>query len=89
VSVVGISTGNDPPVPPGATNGVDVLRGVGDGLRGGVGEGVQVGSIKILWVGLGGIGVEGANVGIGEGVGEAQLTSMRMKTKNHIFLSFI
>ena len=79
VRAVGIPAGIDPPEPPGVTSGVEVLRGVGVGLRGGVGEGVQVGSIKIRGVGLGRMGVGGAEVGVDVGVGEAQLTRIIMK----------
>jgi hypothetical protein len=36
--------------------GVDVARGVGEGANGGVGEGVQVGKMRIRGVTVGGMG---------------------------------
>jgi hypothetical protein len=60
---------------------VDVLRGVGVALRGGVGEGVQVGNIWTRFVALGMICVGGAGVGVDVEV--AQLESNRMKPKKY------
>lgn len=76
--------GNAPNIPPGVTRGVDVLRGVTVGLRGGVGEGVQVGSIRLRGITLGGMDVGGA--GVGEVVGVALAQPARImdmpKTRN-------
>ena len=78
----------EPLFPPGVTRGVDVLRGVGDGLRGGVGEGVQVGSITMRLVGVGGMGVGGAELGVEVRLGEAQLTSRKLKPINSNLIRF-
>ena len=75
-------------MPPGVTRAVAVSRGVGDGLRGGVGEGVQVGSITMRLVGEGGMGVAGAEVGVDVSVGEAQLASRKLKPINRNLIRF-
>lgn len=77
----GILVSKEPPGPPGVIKGVDVLRGVEVGLRGGVIEGVQVGSIWIRLVGLGGIGVGGLEVGVKVAVGVAQLVTNMMSAR--------
>jgi hypothetical protein len=80
--------GKEPTIPPGVTRGVDVFRGVTVGLRDGVGEGVQVGSIRMRGVALGGMGVGGAGVGDEVGVVVAQPARIRDKprTRNLIGL---
>ena len=80
--------GKMPLVPPGVTRGVEVLRGVTVGLRSGVGEGVQVGSIRLRGVGLGvtGVGVSG----VGDGVGVvAQLASIRVMPRIRKLILFM
>jgi len=77
----GILVSKEPPGPPGVIRGVEVLRGVEVALRGGVGEGVQVGSIWMRLVGLGGIGVGGLDVGVEGAVGVAQLVTNRMSAR--------
>lgn len=73
--------GKEPTIPPGVTRGVEVLRGVTVGLRGGVGEGVQVGSIRMRGVTLGGMGVGCAEVGDEVGVALAHPAKIRVKLK--------
>ena len=75
-------------IPPGVTAGVDVLRGVGEGLRRGVGEGVHVGSMTTRLVGVGGMGVGAAEVGVEVRVGEAQLASRKLKPINNNLIWF-
>lgn len=69
--------------------GVDVLRGVGVALRGGVGEGVQVGSIWTRFVALGTNAVVGGAVGVAGGVVVVQLTSKRMHANKNILIFVI
>ena len=80
--------GKGPTIPPGVIRGVDVLRGVTVGLRGGVGEGVHVGSIRMRGVALGGMGVGGAGIGAEVGVALAQAARIKDKprTRNLICL---
>lgn len=80
--------GKEPVLPPGVTRGVDVLRGVTVGLRGGVGEGVHVGSIRLRAVGLGVTGVGGS--GVGDGVnGVAQLASVKVMLRTRNLIPFM
>jgi hypothetical protein len=81
--------GKEPLLPPGVNSGVDVLRGVTVGLRGGVGEGVQVGNIKLRGVGLGVTGVGGSGVGDGVGVELAQLASNMVMLRMRNLIPFM
>ena len=82
--------GNEVFTPPGVIRGVEVLRGVGVALCGGVGEGVHVGSIWTRFVALGMIGVVGVELGVSLGVDATQLASNRLRpTKRNLILLMV
>ena len=73
--------------PSGVIRGVEGFRGVGVALRGGVGEGVQVGNIWKRFVALGRIGVGGTIVAVDLSVGvEQAVSNMKSPRKKYIRL---